>query len=180
VNLVLPMKSLAGIMMLCLFAGSVEAQGMTERAAREADVATLDGIITAFYDIVSGPAGQPRDWARDSTLYLAGVHFTTLTQREGRWTARTMSHEQYARSAGPMLERGFFERELHRLVRRWGPMVHVLSSYEWSTTADGPVGGRGVNSIELFHDGSRWWITYAMWADETPENPIPPELLPPL
>jgi hypothetical protein len=178
VNVVFPMKPLAGIMMLCLFAGSVEAQGMTERAAREADVATLDGIIAAFYDIVSGPAGQPRDWARDSTLYLAGAQFTTLNHAGGRWRARTVTHDEYARSAGPMLAQGFFEREIHRVVQRFGPMAHVMSTYEWRTTADGPVGGRGINSIELFHDGNRWWISYAMWADETPDTPIPAEFLP--
>jgi hypothetical protein len=44
--------------------------------------------------------------------------------------------------------------------------------------ADGPVFGRGINSIELFWDGARWWIAAAQWDDERPGNPIPKEYLP--
>jgi hypothetical protein len=29
-------------------------------APRPEDVATVDGILAAFYDVISGPAGQPR------------------------------------------------------------------------------------------------------------------------
>jgi hypothetical protein len=38
--------------------------------------------------------------------------------------------------------------------------------------------GRGVNSIQLFWDGTRWWISGVAWDDERADNPIPPELLP--
>ena len=37
---------------------------------------------------------------------------------------------------------------------------------------------RGINSIELFWDGKRWWIANAIWTDETPGQPIPNEYLP--
>ncbi len=73
---------------------------------------------------------------------------------------------------------GFFEREVHRVTKRFGNIVHVFSTYENSTTAHGPIEGRGVNSIQLFWDGSRWWIAGATWEDERPDNPIPAELLP--
>jgi hypothetical protein len=169
------------LLVLWYLAGSgaaLHAQGMTDRAPRADDVATLDGILDAFYEVVSGPAGEPRDWARDSTLYLADARFTLVQSQGGAWSARTVDHDAYARSAGPSLQQGFFEREIHREVRRFGPIANVFSTYEWRREPQGEVGGRGVNSIELFHDGARWWIAWAMWADETPSNPIPPELLP--
>src|SRR3982751_3050476 len=43
------------------------------KTARTEDVATLDGIIKAFYETVSGPAGQAREWGRDRTLYIEGI-----------------------------------------------------------------------------------------------------------
>jgi len=148
-------------------------------APRPDDVATIDGIVRAFYEVVSGPAGQRRDWHRDSSLYSEGVRFVSMNVREGRIVASVMDHGTYARRVGPGIERaGFFEEEIGRVERRFGNMVHVLSAYQYRIGgADAPVAGRGVNSIQLFWDGSRWWISHAAWDDERPDNPIPPELL---
>src|SRR2546421_10354714 len=38
-----------------------------------ADVAPGDGIVKAYYDVITGPAGQPRQWARDRSLYIADL-----------------------------------------------------------------------------------------------------------
>jgi hypothetical protein len=164
---------------LLLTAAPLHAQPLTTRAARPADVTTLDGIIAAFYDVVSGPANQPRDWARDSTLYTSDVRFSYMVGEgaQSRW--QTVTHHTYATNSNEILRRGFFEREIHRVVRRFGNMVHVFSTYEWtSPTPTGPQRGRGINSIELIFDRERWWITYAQWLSESPTQPIPAEFLP--
>jgi len=153
-------------------------QGLTDRAADPRDVGSVDGIIRAFYEVVSGPAGQPRDWARDSTLYLEGLEFVIVDEQNGSFRPRVVDHDTYARTSTPALSGGFFEREIHRASHRFGPIMQVFSTYEWSRTADGPVGGRGINSIELVWDGTRWWIASAVWTDETAANPIPAEFLP--
>ena len=147
--------------------------------ARTEDVATMDGMLRAFYEVISGPAGQPRQWRRDSSLYIPGVRFVAMSVGEGRPVAAVMDHAEFVRrvDAG-FVRQGFFEREIHRVVRRFGNIAHVFSTYEFRTTDTGPVQGRGVNSIELFWDGRRWWIAGAIWDDERPDNPIPPELLP--
>jgi len=31
---------------------------------------------------------------------------------------------------------------------------------------------RSINSIQLFHDGQRWWISSILWQDETEDNLI--------
>jgi len=149
-------------------------------APRPDDVSSIDGMVRAWYDIVSGPAGESRNWARDSTLYLPGVRFVIVgDDRVGAERATVTDHGTFARQSSPGFEReGFFEQEIHRVTQRVGSVAYLLSTYEWRRAPDGPVGGRGVNSISLFHDGERWWITQAMWSDETPDNPIPPELLP--
>ena len=152
---------------------------LSTRAARLADVQSIDGIIAAFYDIVSGPAGQKRDWARDSTLYIDGIRFTIINRTpDGRTSISPIDHATFARSSSPSLERGFFESEINRVTHTFGPMAHVFSTYEWRATKDGPVGGRGINSIQLVNNGSRWFISAAMWTDESPENPIPAQYLP--
>jgi hypothetical protein len=147
-------------------------------APRAEDVGTIDGIIAAFYDVISGPAGAPRQWARDSTLYMPGVRFVSMGMANGRPTASVSDHGQYiAGTNGYMVRNGFFEKELGRITHRFGNVANVQSSYEFRSTPDGPVQGRGVNLIQLYWDGTRWWIANAIWDSERPDNPIPPELL---
>jgi hypothetical protein len=144
------------------------------------DVASIDSIIKAFYESISGPAGQPRQWGRDKTLYIPGVKFVSMSEQHGKIAMRVRDHQQFVDSSNAGLVRdGFYETELGRIERRFGNTAHVLSSYEMRTKPDGPVLGRGVNSIHLVFDGNRWWITHAIWDDERPNNPIPADLLPP-
>ena len=149
-------------------------------AARTEDVASVDGIMKAFYDIISGPAGQPRQWARDRTLYIPDIRFVMLSEdKNGQAVARIASHQQFVDSADPMVRKeGFYEREIHRVTQKFGHIAHVFSTYETRLQADGPVIGRGINSVELFYDGHRWWIASNIWDDERPDNPLPPEYLP--
>ena len=81
-------------------------------------------------------------------------------------------------SDASMVREGFDEREIHRVTERFGNIAHVFSTYETRRSAGGPLMGRGINSIELFWDGKRWWIASAIWDDERPGSPIPKEYLP--
>lgn len=147
---------------------------------RPADVSTLDGIIAAYYDVISGPAGAPRQWGRDRTLYIPGMRFVGMSMLGNRQpTAAIMTHQEFVDATDSVFVReGFFEREIHRVTQRFGNIAHVFSSYESRVTADGPVTERGINSIELFWDGRRWWIASAIWDEERPDNPIPSQYLP--
>jgi hypothetical protein len=147
-------------------------------AAQPEDVATIDGIVKAFYDVISGPAGQPRQWARDRTLYRPDVRFAAMSVRNGKPVARIMSHQQYVDgSDAGFVKNGFFETEIHRAIERFGNMAHVWSTYESRQTSGGPIAERGINSLQLYFDGARWWIAAVAWEDERPDAPIPGEYL---
>jgi hypothetical protein len=149
-------------------------------APRVEDVSTMDGIIKTYYDVISGPAGQPRQWSRDRTLYIPEVRFVAMrVDKQQHPLADIMSHQQFVERSNPGLVRsGFYEAEIHRVTHRFGNLAHVFSTYESRNTKDGPVIQRGINSIELFWDGKRWWIASAIWDDERKDNPIPAEFLP--
>ncbi len=155
------------------------AAAAAQQAPRPEDVETLDGIIAAWYDIVSVPAGDTPDWARDTTLYLPEVRFVILSdgERDDVDRASILDHAQFAEAVGESSD-GFFESEIHRVTQRFDNLVHVFSTYEFGQSRDGPVVGRGINSIQLFFDGQRWWIVGAAWRNETDERPIPADYLP--
>ena len=150
-------------------------------AARPADVATIDAIVYAVYDVISGPAGQARDWDRFRSLFLPeGRLVSTGKGADGAARYRALTPDQYATGSGPTLERiGFTEKEVARRTESFGNIAHAFSTYESAFTGqDGQPGtARGINSIQLYNDGSRWWILSIFWDSERPDNPIPPKYL---
>lgn len=146
---------------------------------RPADVATVDAIVEAYYAVITGPAGQPRQWSRDRSLYIPDLRFVATGVARGRPYARVMTHQDFVDgSDSGFVHDGFFEREIHRVTRAYGNIAQVFSTYEERRTADGPVEGRGINALQLFWDGSRWWVASAIWFDEDAAHPIPGEFLP--
>jgi hypothetical protein len=148
-------------------------------APRAADVASVDGVVKAYYDVISGPAGQPRQWSRDRSLYIPDLRFVATGFARERPYTRLMDHQTFVDgSDSAMVHDGFFEREIHRVSRAYGNIVQVFSTYEEHRTVAGPVQGRGVNALQLFWDGTRWWVASAIWFEEDPAHPIPKDLLP--
>jgi hypothetical protein len=151
-------------------------------AADPKDVASMDAIIAALYDVISGPAGQKRNWDRMRSLFIDGARLIPTGRPQGSSTAvaRVLTVEDYIARSGPMLEQnGFFERELSRKVERFGNVAHAFSTYDSKRTAqDATPFARGINSIQLLYDGQRWWVVTIFWDSERPDNPIPAQYLP--
>ena len=143
------------------------------------DVASVDGIVKAYYDVISGPPGQPRQWSRDRSLYIKDLRFVATGIERGEAYARVMDHQEFVdRSDSGFVHNGFFEREIHRVARSYGDILQVWSTYEERRSAHEAVEGRGINALQLFWDGRRWWIASAIWYEEDPAHPIPSEYLP--
>ena len=149
-------------------------------AARPEDVNSIDAIVAALYDVISGPAGQKRDWDRMRSLFAPRAHLIPTAKRpDGSSVMLVWTVDQYITAAGASLEKdGFFEREIGRHVDRYGDIVQVFSSYDSKKTKeDQKPFARGINSIQMRYDGTRWWIVTVFWEGETPANPIPAEFL---
>ncbi len=142
------------------------------------DVSTIDGIVTAFYEVVSGGKGVERQWGREKTLYMPEARMTaTSIGKDGKPRAQMLDIPKYINLVNDFfVKEGFVEREIGRVTRQFGNIAHVFSAYEFMTT-DKKITGRGINSLQLFWDGSRWWISAVTWDEERPSNPIPKEFL---
>jgi hypothetical protein len=134
----------------------------------------------ALYDVISGPAGQARDWDRFRSLFLPEGKLIPTGFPDGseKATASLWTAEDYVERAGSSLEEnGFFEGEIGRVEERFENIAHVFSTYDSRRTADGEVFQRGINSIQLMWDGERWWVMNIMWRGVGPNEEIPAKYL---
>jgi hypothetical protein len=145
-------------------------------AARPADVSSMDAVIKAVYDAISGPGDQRRDWNRMRSLFVPGARLIAVhAGKDSPNVARVLSVEDYIRLAEPLMaKKGFFERESHRTVERFGDIAQVFSTYEsrYAETDATPF-ERGINSFQLMFDGHRWWVVTIYWQGERSDRPIP-------
>jgi hypothetical protein len=102
---------------------------------------------------------------------------TGTNQKTGKIGTRFLTPEDYIKSNSSYLEgEGFHEQELVRRVDAYGNIAQVFSSYAARhKLADQKPFMRGINSIQLFNDGSRWWVTSITWSQESPQHPLPPQ-----
>lgn len=149
--------------------------------ANPKDVESIDAIMKALYDVISGPAGEVRNWIRMRALFLPEAKMiATGTSANGEIVKRVMTVEDYITRNGPVLEKnGFFEQEIYRKQEVYGRIAHCFSTYAAKRTlADKEPFMRGINSIQLYYDGKRWWILSIFWQSENKDTPLPKEYLP--
>lgn len=169
-----------------------ESRTTTAAAPKPADVSSVDNIIAALYDTISGPAGKPRDWDRFRSLFMPGARLMPTSPVRPAGTppeAPLTGNEMYAthvfdaqdyvdRASKFFATEGFYEREVARRTEAYGHIVHAWSTYESRHKADDPKPfARGVNSILLMNDGQRWWVVSILWEAETPRTPLPEKYL---
>jgi hypothetical protein len=145
--------------------------------ANAADVASIDAIIAAAYDGISGPAGEKRDWERERSLFYPGA-LLIPTARPGAnddLAPEMLDVDGFIERVEPYFAgHGFYEKEIARGVEQFGQIAHVWSTYESRhDPADAKPFMRGINSIQLFNDGKRWWILSIYWQHENAAHPIP-------
>jgi len=151
-----------------------------QQPVRPEDVGSIDAIVRAVYDAVSFTAGRGPDGPR--LLGLCGPH-ARLTKVYADGLDDMTAAEFVARVQRRIAETGlrtFRERELFRRTEVFSGIAHVFTTYEGRTADDdgGELLYRGINSIQLRHDGRRWWILSILWTDERDDSPIPPAYLP--
>lgn len=179
-----PMQILVRLFLVFLFAlGAVTLSATSSdqrRSFRGGDGTSIDAIVTALYASVSGEAGAKRDWARMRDLFVRDARLMPVIWRgEEKSELRQVTVEEYIAFATTFFQsNSFHEREIGRQVHRFGNMAQVFSTYESYHSQLDPVPfTRGINSIQLFYDGSRWWIVSVLWDEERDGMPIPGEYL---
>ncbi|NBC18785.1 MAG: DUF4440 domain-containing protein [Bacteroidetes bacterium] len=162
----------------------MQAQDTTATSSPPADandVASVDALIAALYDVISGEAGAERDWDRFRSLFAPGARLIPIqpTAPGEAPQATILTPEDYIERATPFFtQSGFYETEIARETDRFGHLVHVFSTYESRRSPDEAPFARGINSIQLVQQDGRWWVLTIAWQPERPDQPIPSKYLP--
>lgn len=142
---------------------------------------TPEGLIRALYDMVSfGPGPEP-DWNMFRPVFLPDALLVTAPGRTRPMQSMDVDGfiddwKSFFRQAG-LEEKGFSETIAALDVTEFGGLAHAFVIFEPL------VGGtdrsrlvRGLDSIELAWDGTRWWIAAITTDFEGPGKTIPAKI----
>ncbi|HMI78970.1 MAG TPA: hypothetical protein VK484_09250 [Ferruginibacter sp.] len=142
------------------------------------EVGTLDGIIKAYYDVVTVKKGEKISYVRDSLLHVPNASVGMAQKdKNGKIQLKLITLKEFHKNDAALEKDGFYEKEISRKVENFGAIYHVWSTYETKNVADGPVVERGINSIQLYFDGTRFWILSWVFDNEGNGNGIPKKYL---
>ncbi|HLK18420.1 MAG TPA: hypothetical protein VKT81_05665 [Bryobacteraceae bacterium] len=139
-----------------------------------ADTDSIDSVMKAVYEVISGPAGAPRDWARFKALFADGGRLIPVrTTKEGTAPA-VMTPEDYEKRGTAIFEKtAFYETEVSRRLETFGDIAHAFSTYESRHAPGEKPFARGINSFQLVKVNGAWKVMTIFWEAESPNNPIP-------
>jgi hypothetical protein len=160
--------------LLLLFATSTSSLAQ-DRTANPDDVATIDGLIKAYYESVSGHPGK-RDGERMLSLFIEGGKISIGLTGDG--PTHELAEDYLRTERFLKLSNDFFEREISRDTQDFGYIANVISTYGISDAMENTnYTARGVTMFQLVRHNERWWILSTIWQRESPELPLPAELL---
>ena len=121
-----------------------------------ADTDSIDDIINAYYDVVSGSVGHEFDSKRDQNLHAENAIITKFDDKNNFQRHDLITEQQ---SVPKIYTESFYEIEVSREVQRYENIAHVWSEFEIRETKDSESFSSGFNSISLYFKDDRWWIS---------------------
>jgi hypothetical protein len=144
------------------------------------DIASVDAIIAALYEANTSMIGEKGQADRFRSLFASGAILapTSVLPNGTPFLGMITPGEYAARALQGQPGNGYSEREIARRTEAFGNIMQVFSTYETRRSRSDRQPTRGINSIQLFHDGNRWWIVSVLWDNERPGAAIPQRYLP--
>lgn len=159
---------------------SESASGIDQSAlnAEPADVSSIDAIVKALSASISFREGTEPNLERLRSLCHPNALFISVAQ-EG---VETMNVESFVSFFKELVKTGtlksLYEKEIVRKTEEFGQIAQVFSTYSKRVNPeDLEPTVQGINSIQLYNDGKRWWVSSVMWEEERSDNLIPPKYL---
>jgi hypothetical protein len=139
--------------------------------------ATLDDLIKALDDAVSGQGNKDRTCLRDVTLPQARLSPMTKAP-DGSFAPRILAVDDWINAVAKRGGQAFYEVQVKVKTETYGHLAHLWSTYEIRPTPDGKPEMTGINSIQAAFDGTRWRVLSVLWEPSTTAGPVQEKYLP--
>ena len=151
---------------------AIFAQTPAEKYA--ADVQSVDSIMDAYYDVVSGSSQDPWQFERDNFIHSKNAVITRLDEN-GAAISHALEAEYIPLALTP--KEDFYEKELKRTISQFGNIAQVWSAFEIRTNQKKASDIRGLNSVQLHFENGRWFIDSWTCEMEHTANPLVAQFL---
>jgi hypothetical protein len=148
--------------------------GQTNEEKNAEDVKSVDAIIHAYYDVVSGSSTEPWEFERDKYIHSKNAVITRVDEN-GKAESHTLEAEYIPIGLSP--KEDFYEKEIKRKVSKYGNIAQVWSAFEIRTDPKTESNIKGLNSIQLHYENGRWWIDSWTCEMESEKNNLVTEFL---
>lgn len=164
-------------LMVALLASGASAQQPAATAPYCDSPNTLEGLIKALDDAVSGPRDKDRTCLRG--LLLPEARMTSIRkEQDGSFQPRILTVDDWIKAVSSHPGPPFYEKQIKVTSETYGHFAHLWSTYEIRPTPDGKAEVKGINSIEAIYDGKRWRILSILWESDATAGPVPEKYLP--
>ena len=169
------LRTLSILVIFFMLSGNLKSQEKEKIYSN--DVTSVENIVTAVLESISGDKGVERDWKRFRNLFLPTAQINAVFHKnDGPWI-KIHTINKFVDIAGTWyVDNGFREYTYKNQIDTFGNIAHVFQSYG-AKLADGVEIERGINSFQLVYVKERWWVVNLIWDSETEQNKIPKKYL---
>ncbi len=139
---------------------------------------SIDSLVNEMLNIISGKAGETRDWTLFRQLFLPSTRFAILNHPSdslGSPFEMVTVDEFIELMQDQYYQDGFTEYELGKVVNEYNGIANVFQSFYAKDSEQNE--GRGVTSYQLVYFDERWWIADVLWTTDSNGVPIPKKYL---
>lgn len=168
------------IIALILFILSITLSAQESVTTPQPDGRSIDEVVNAMLEVISGEEGEVRDWDYFRSLFLPTARFTILYHPIDSMNLDyemvnlddfiEMMHDEY-------YDQGFTEYELGKVVNEYNGIANVFQSFYANDSED--EGGRGITSYQLVKFNNQWWIADVLWTTDSNGVEVPSQYLKP-
>ncbi len=140
------------------------------------DSKSIQNILDAYYDCISGPIGEVRDFERLKNLFHpeARLIYSNWSEESGKaCTLIFKTVSEFIEKLGYLDKKGFYEHEVSNITHSFSSIAQVFSTYQFRAEDNSIPPGKGITSYEIFFDGDRYWIMSMFWVAENEKYKIP-------
>ena len=170
------MKRFALFHILLLFLLPLSLTAQSNNSNYNDDTKSIQAVMDAYYDCISGPIGEKRDFNRLKNLFHPEAKLIYTYWNKEETQASTLifnTMDEYIERLDYLDKKGFYEYEIKNSIDEFGAVSQVFSSYRYYVEDKSIPPRTGITSYQLFFDGDRYWILSMLWTFETPTNKIP-------